>query len=116
LPFWRFDPEAKSELKDLPTDARAAVTVAMGRLRHGTSFPRELEHVRGNIWAIRVSFDGCEYRLLYARLGNNSEVLLGLIVLNKKSKKLPRQTIKVAERRLGNWEGRGLARRRRLGR
>jgi phage-related protein len=94
---------ARDELRALGDRPRAAVTDAIKRRRRGASLPREIEHLRGEVSALRVTFDGCEYRVLYAEVGNNSEVLLGLVVLEKKSKKLPASELKKAERRLKDW-------------
>lgn len=101
------------ELDGFGTDARAEVISAIKRRSKGTQFPREDEHVKGRIRAIRTTFEGCEYRALYALTGAHDEVLLCVHALNKKRAKLPRSVIKLAEQRLADWEARGGARRER---
>jgi len=100
-----------NELDGFGTDARAEVVSAIHRRSKGTQFPREDEHVKGRIRAIRTTFEGCEYRTLYALVGVHDEVLLCVHALNKKETKLPQSVIKLAERRLADWEARGDARR-----
>jgi phage-related protein len=99
-----------NELDGLGTAARAEMISAIRRRSAGTQFLREDEHVKGRIRAIRTTCEGCEYRALYALLGAHDEVLLCVHVLNKKWRKLPRSVIKLAEKRLTDWETRGRAR------
>lgn len=97
----------EDELNALSAAARAEVMSAIGRRKRGEQFPREDEQVEGRLRAIRSTFDGCEYRLLYAFVGTHDEVLLGLELVNKKTRKLSRATIRLARSRLGDWESRG---------
>ncbi len=72
-------------------------------------FHHEDEHVRGRLWAMRTTYDGSEYRALYALVGTRHKVLLALHAINKKTKKLPKQIIDRADNRLADWERRGRA-------
>jgi phage-related protein len=103
------------DLDGLGADARAEVVRAIGRRSRGEQLPREDELVAGRIRAIRTTFDGCEYRTLYGRVGPHDEVLLCLYVLNKKSRKIPSSAVKLASRRLADWEAQGRALRARSG-
>lgn len=94
------------ELASLGTAASAAVRETMSRARRDELLPREDKIVRGKIRELRISLDGCEYRVLYAREGKSGQVLLAVHVLHKKSRKLPPKAIRVAERRLADWRSR----------
>lgn len=76
----------RKELQDLGPAAAGAVTEAMKRAKQGALLPREDEGIRGDLRAIRVSFDGNTYRALYASEGAHGEILLALHVLHKKSR------------------------------
>lgn len=97
----------KDEIKALGPGGVELISAAKRRSR-GEQFSREDEQVRGRIRAIRSTYDGDEYRLLYALVGKHDQVILGLHACGKKSKKLPQKTIKLAEKRLKDWEGNGL--------
>ena len=97
----------RDELNDLGLEARAAIVAAIKRRSRFEHFAREDEHVRGRVRAIRTTYDGAEYRALYALVGTHDEVLLGLHAVNKKSQKLPKRAIGRAEQRLADWQRRG---------
>ncbi|BCL20525.1 type II toxin-antitoxin system RelE/ParE family toxin [Streptomyces tuirus] len=90
----------------LGVNAKAAVTDAMKRLTKQEHMPYEQEHIEGRLQAVRVFYDGCTYRALYASVGNHDEVLLALHVVNKKSRKLPLAAKRKALKRLKDWESR----------
>lgn len=93
----------KKELQALEPNARAAVLQTMQMAQEGRLLPRQDETVKGSrLRALRVTHDGSEYRVLYARLKRH-DVLLALLVLNKKSSKLPTKAIRKAEGRLKDW-------------
>ncbi len=52
------------------------------------------------------------YRLLFAEEGYYGQVLLGLDMFSKKTQKVPRDKIKLAEDRLRDWRERGARQRR----
>lgn len=97
----------EEELTELGDGPRAELLGAIHRRRTGTHFEREDEQVQGRLRAVRATFDGCEYRALYALVGSRNEVLLALHAINKKKGKLPKRVIDLAKRRLKDWERRG---------
>jgi len=97
---------AKDELSALDPAAKAVVLQAMSRHRSGKLFPREEEHIDGDLHAIRVFFGGCTYRVLYAYEGQSDQVLLALHVITKKQRRLSPATRKLALKRLADWRGR----------
>lgn len=97
----------RRELQDLGPAARAAVIEVMARAARDELFGHEDEQIAGDLRALRVSLGGCTYRLLYAREGKSGRVLLALHAIRKTSPKLPRQALRLAERRLSDWRGRG---------
>jgi phage-related protein len=100
---------AREELDELRPDARAAVVEAIQRRRWGEQLHHEEEHLRGRLHAIRVSYDGCNYRVFYASVGKHDEILLGLVVFEKKGQKVARTVLRTAEKRLEDWEARGVS-------
>jgi phage-related protein len=68
---------------------------------------RAARHLRGEIWELRVSYEGVAYRLLFAPEGERSQVLLSLHFFSKKTQKTPSRAIELAERRLSDWRSRG---------
>lgn len=97
----------KDELADLGVHARAAVTEAMARRRRGEQFHYEDERIDAELRAVRVFYDGCTYRLIYATVASHDQVLLGLHVLHKKDRRLPIRARRLAHKRLADWETRG---------
>ncbi len=115
---WRYYETARGqktvfkELAALPPAAQAALSSAMERLQQGKAFDRDCGtigegHVDGEV---RATSDGCEYRLLYGRVARYDQVLLGLVVIDRKKKrKTPRNAIKTANDRYKDWirQGKG---------
>ena len=97
----------RQEINDLGRDARAAVLEAMKRHQRGELMRYEEEHIKGDLHAVRIFFNGSTYRLLYAYEGRSDQVLLGLHCLQKKDRKLPGRARVLAERRLRDWRSRG---------
>lgn len=64
-------------------------------------------HLDGDIYEVRA--DGAEaiYRILFAPQGRYKQVMLALEGFKKKTQKTPPQTIRLAKRRLRDWERRG---------
>jgi phage-related protein len=67
---------------------------------------RAARHLRGPIYEIRAFGSGVSYRILFAPQGKKGQVLLALTAFRKKSQKTPPQMIRLAERRLRDWERR----------
>jgi phage-related protein len=109
---WRFYRTAagkqvvKEELAALEVEARARIVDTMRRVRRLEHFPYELEHIDGDLQAVRVFYNGCTYRVLFVTEGEHDAILLALNVMQKKSRKLPQKDKRLAERRLQNWRER----------
>jgi phage-related protein len=110
---WRFycapggGQSVKEELKELETEARAKIAEAMGRVRRLEHFEYELEHIDGDLKAVRVFFNECTYRVLFSQEGEHETVLLALHVTKKKTRKLSSKTKRLAMNRLRSWRKRG---------
>lgn len=97
----------QEELAALDIEAQARVAGSMRRVRRLEHFPYELEHVEGDLHAVRVFYDGCTYRVLFATEGEHDAILLALHVMQKKSQNLPKQAKRLAKQRLKSWRERG---------
>ncbi len=95
----------KEFLDDLPDEDAAAIAAAMKDvLVSGLAVAR---HLRGDIYEVRADADRVIYRILFATEGRYSQVFLALEGFKKKTQKTPPETIRLAERRLASWRGRG---------
>jgi phage-related protein len=87
----------------------AAVAVAMEEIQmEGLKAAR---HLRGKIYEVRTDGTRVIYRILFAPQGGRSQILLTLASFEKKTQKTPPQMIRLAHRRLRDWEQRGIERR-----
>ena len=92
-------------LKGLSDDDLASVAAAMQEVRdEGLSAAR---HLSDDIYEVRADGDKAIYRILFAPQGSKQQVLLSLEGFQKKTQKTPPETIKLAKRRLRDWERRG---------
>lgn len=98
---------AKDEFRSLPIDGRALLADAMNRYRRGLLLDREFEHVAGDIYAIRVSSDSNHYRLLFSHEGPVSTICLCLTAIRKNQRKLPKEDLARARKRLVTWRANG---------
>ena len=95
----------KEFLDDLPDEDAAAIAAAMKDvLVSGLAVAR---HLRGDIYEVRADADRVIYRILFATEGRYSQVFLALEGFKKKTQRTPPETIRLAERRLASWRGRG---------
>jgi phage-related protein len=108
-PFWlRFylSPNGRNaindELRDLNVNARAEVVALIKRKKHHACLPREDSHVRGDLYELKTTYDGVEYRVFYSLEGAKGHVLLVLVVAVKKAQRI-QQVIDKADKRLGIW-------------
>lgn len=90
---------------DLPDEDAAAIAAAMKDvLVSGLTVAR---HLRGDIYEVRADADRVIYRILFATEGRYSQVFLALEGFKKKTQRTPPEAIRLAERRLASWRGRG---------
>ena len=85
-------------------DAAAVVAAMKDVLEAGLAAAR---HLRGDIYEVRADGDRQTYRILFAPEGRRSQVLLALEGFSKKTQKTPPEKIRLAERRLADWQRRG---------
>jgi len=111
--WWRFyvsatgTPVVANELDSLGQGAKAALADTMKAVARGVGLPREDEKVDDELRVIHVTYDGCEYRVLYGVLGATGRVMLAVHAFNKKSPRLSPATLKKARNRLRDWNERG---------
>lgn len=92
-------------LLDLTDDARVEVAAAMKDVKENGLVAAR--HVRGDIYEVRASHAGMEYRILFATEGPQNHVLLALEGFDKKTRKTPAHLIDLALKRLADWRDRG---------
>jgi len=93
-------------LRALDDKDAASVATAMEEVqKYGLRFAR---HLQGEIYEVRADGSRVIYRLLFAPQGAHGQILLTLAIFKKKTQKTPPQTIRLAQRRLKEWEQRGL--------
>ncbi len=64
-------------------------------------------HLDGEIYEVRADGKGVIYRVLFAPQSRHKQVFLSLEAVKKKTQKTPLQTIRLAKRRLLDWQRRG---------
>lgn len=92
-------------LMDLTDDARVEVVAAMKDVKENGMVAAR--HVRGDIYEVRASHAGMEFRILFAAEGRQSHILLALEGFDKKTQKTPAHLIDLALKRLTDWRDRG---------
>jgi phage-related protein len=65
-------------------------------------------HLGGEIYEVRADGKGVIYRVLFAPQGKHKQVFLFLEAIKKKTQKTPADVIRLAKRRLRDWESRGI--------
>lgn len=63
--------------------------------------------LRGEIWEVRADGNRVIHRVLFAREGRRSFILLALVGFAKKTQRTPPDVILLAEQRLADWRSRG---------
>ncbi len=95
----------KEFLDRLDDEDLASVIAAMKEVRQqGLQAAR---HLDGDIYEVRADGKGVIYRVLFAPQGKRKQVFLSLEALKKKTQKTPPEAIRLAKRRLREWERRG---------
>ncbi len=78
------------------------ISMVMRRVATGANLKRDVKHLRGDIYEVRIDGDHRIFRLLFSREGSEN-VLLGLRFFGKKSAKTPQSEIDLANQRLRHW-------------
>jgi phage-related protein len=95
----------KAFLDSLSDEDAAAVVAAMKEVKvEGLTAAR---HLDGEIYEVRADGLRVIYRVLFASQGKRSPILLSLEAFKMKTQKTPIQSIRLAKRRLREWERRG---------
>jgi phage-related protein len=95
----------KDFLDGLDDEDLASVIAAMKEVRQqGLQAAR---HLGGEIHEVRADGKGVIYRVLFAAEGKHEQVFLSLEAIKKKTQRTPPQTIRLAKRRLLDWQRRG---------
>ena len=95
----------KEFLDELDDADVASIVAAMVSVRQDGL--RAARHLEGDIYEVRADGKGAIYRILFAPQGKSKQVLLSLEGFKKKTQKTPVATIRLAKRRLRDWECRG---------
>lgn len=83
----------------------ASVIAAMKEVREqGLQAAR---HLDGDIYEVRADGRCVIYRILFAPQGKRKQVFLSLEAFKKKTQKTPPEAIRLAKRRLRDWQQRG---------
>ena len=91
-------------IRKLSDHDKAEVLAAMQEVRQeGISAAR---HLREEIYEVRADGERVIYRILFAREGKQSQVLLSLVAFKKKTQRTPPEEIRLAQRRLHDWRSR----------
>lgn len=95
----------KEFLDGLDDSDLASVVAAMIDVRQNGL--RVTRHLDGDIYEVRADGKGVIYRVLFAPQGKSKQILLSLEGFKKKTQKTPTASIRLAKRRLRDWERRG---------
>jgi phage-related protein len=91
-------------IRKVPDGDKAAILAAMGEVRR--EGVRAARHLQGELFEVRADGERVIYRILFAREGEQGQVLLLLVAFKKKTQKTPITQIELAARRLRDWRSR----------
>jgi phage-related protein len=91
-------------IRQAPDGDKAAILAAMKEVRR--EGVRAARHLQGELFEVRADGERVIYRILFAREGEQSQVLLSLVAFKKKTQKTPIAQIELAARRLRDWRSR----------
>ena len=96
----------QDELNELDTHTRAEFTAAMKEVVV-LGIRETSKSIRGDIRQIEADGpDGTTYRLLFAQDGHVGQILLAVVLFEKRTQKTPDRQIELAEVRLEDWRRR----------
>lgn len=95
----------KEFLDGLDDSDLASVVAAMVDVRQNGL--RAARHLEGEIYEVRANGRQVIYRVLFAPQGSGKQILLSLEAMKKKRQKTPAEALRLAKRRLRDWERRG---------
>jgi phage-related protein len=91
-------------IRKVPDGDKAAILAAMKEVRR--EGVRAARHLQGELFEVRADGERVIYRILFAREGGQSQVLLLLVAFKKKTQKTPAAQLELAARRLRDWRSR----------
>ncbi len=94
-------------IRKVPDGDKAAILAAMKEVRR--EGVRAARHLQGELFEVRADGERVIYRILFAREGEHSQVLLSLVAFKKKTQKTqktPIAQIELAARRMRDWRSR----------
>jgi phage-related protein len=91
-------------IRKVPDGDKAAILAAMEEVRR--EGVRAARHLQGELFEVRADGERVIYRILFAREGEQGQVLLSLVAFKKKTQKTPPTQIELAARRLRDWRSR----------
>jgi phage-related protein len=91
-------------IRKVPDGDKAAILAAMKEVRR--EGVRAARHLQGELLEVRADGERVIYRILFAREGGQSQVLLLLVAFKKKTQKTPTAQLGLAARRLRDWRSR----------
>jgi phage-related protein len=107
--YWRFFRTAagrrviKEDLDALDDQTAANIKAAMDEVVE-LGINKGSKPVQGDIREVDAEGpDGTTYRLLFARDGHQKQILLAVVLFEKRTQKTPKRQIDLAEKRLGEW-------------
>ncbi len=91
-------------IRKIPDEDKAAILAAMKEVRRDGV--RAARHLQDELFEVRADGERVIYRILFAREGEQGQVLLSLVAFKKKTQKTPPAQIELAARRLRDWRSR----------
>jgi phage-related protein len=91
-------------IRKVPDEDKAAILSAMKEVRQ--EGVRAARHLQGELFEVRADGKRVIYRVLFAREGEQGQMLLSLVAFNKKTQKTSPAQIELAARRLRDWRSR----------
>lgn len=106
--FWenaRGDRVVADEIDALPEEDSLSVHAQMIIVRQDGL--KAARHLLEDVYEVEAHGIDHSYRLLFSSEGNKGRVSLAVVLLEKKSQKTPKPTLKLALRRRDDWRDRG---------
>lgn len=98
--------EDLAKLQVLDPDDAASIVAELRRVAVKGLRWKTVRHLRGDIYEVRISGRRADYRLLFGVEGSRGQILLSLLLYEKKSRTTPARIINLAESRLRDWRRR----------
>ena len=91
----------------LAAPGRAALGALLDRIQSGETLPSDVGRLDAELLEARLTWDGQEFRVHFARTRSAGEpVLLAVRAVNKKTRKVKQSDLKLSKTRLRDWQAR----------